>query len=414
MKKLVIACILSAFTTITTSQHAHAAEQGDIEALRQDIEELKKQLDTSQTPTSSQASLNPAISLILMGRFASFDNDPENYAIPGVTLPEETDPGKEGFSLAETELIISGNIDDKFFGRFTTALTAENEIEIEEAFVQTLGLPAGFGIQFGRFYSEIGYLNKIHAHYWDFVDQPLVYRAYLGNQYNDDGIQLRWLAPTDLFLEFGGEAFSGDSFPASRPSNESVGSYSLFMKLGGDVGISHSWQAGLSYLAIQAENRETENGDVSFSGDDNLIIADLVWKWAPAGNDSRTSLVFQAEYFNSTEQGDYTIIGNGTNPVDRNKDGWYAQLIYKFLPRWRTGLRYDRLSIEDSGSTFNGTSLDTQGHTPERVSAMLDFSHSEYSRFRLQYNHDESYAVADNQWYLQYIMSLGAHGAHRF
>jgi len=406
--------MLYAATTITAPQLVHAAEQSDIDSLRKEIDDLKKQVNANPAPPSSPASLNPAISLILMGTAASFDNNPEAYAIPGVTLPEETDPGKEGFSLAETELIISGNIDDKFFGRFTTALTPENEIEIEEAFVQTLGLPAGLGLQFGRFYSEIGYLNKIHAHYWDFVDQPLVYRAYLGNQYNDDGIQLRWLAPTDLFLEFGGEVFSGDSFPASRSSNESVGSYSLFMKLGGDVGLSHSWQAGLSYLATQAENRETENGDVSFSGDDNLIIADLVWKWAPAGNDSRSSLVFQAEYFNSTEQGDYTIIGNGTNPVDRARDGGYVQLIYKFQPRWRAGLRYDRLSIEDPGSAFNGTSLDTEGHTPERVSAMVDFSHSEYSRFRLQYNRDESYAVADNQWFLQYTMSLGAHGAHRF
>ena len=177
---------------------------------------------------------------------------------------------------------------------------------------------------------------------------------------------------------------------------------------------SWAYQPSLSYLATQAEDRETEEGDVTFNGDDNLIIADLVWKWAPAGNTSRTSVVFQAEYFTSNEKGDYTITGSGTNPVDRDRDGWYAQLVYKFLPRWRTGLRYDRLSIEDPGSAFSGTSLDTQGHTPKRVSAMLDYSHSEYSRLRLQYNRDESYAVADNQWYLQYIMSLGAHGAHRF
>ena len=414
MKNHVIACVLYAATSILISQVALAAEQNELDAIRKEIDELKKQVNTSQPSASTQSSFNPAISLILMGRYASFENDPEDYAIPGVTLAEETDPGKEGFSLAETELILSGNIDDKFFGRFTTALTPENEIEIEEAFIQTLGLTAGFDMQFGRFYSEIGYLNKVHAHYWDFVDQPLVYRAYLGNQYNDDGIQLRWLAPTYLFLELGGEAFSGDSFPANRPSNESVGSYSLFAKLGNDVGVSHSWQAGLSYLATQSVDRETEEGTILFAGDDNMIIADLVWKWAPGGNDSRTSFVFQAEFISSNEQGDYTIAASGTNPVDRNKDGWYAQVVYKFLPRWRTGMRYDRLNIDDPGNTFSGTSLDTEGHTPKRVSVMIDYSHSEYSRFRVQYNRDESYAVMDNQWYLQYIMSLGAHGAHRF
>lgn len=414
MKVLALNCILFAAMTFTPAEQVNAAELDDIDSLRQEIENLKQQVSANQAPSSSQNNFNPAISLILMGTAASFDNNAEDYAIPGVTLADEMDPGQEGFSLAETELVISSNIDDKFFGRFTTALTPENEIEIEEALVQTLSLPAGLGLQFGRFYSEIGYLNNKHAHQWDFVDQPLVYRAYLGNQYNDDGIQLRWLAPADLFLEFGTEAFSGDSFPASRSSNASIGSYSVFMKLGDDVGISSSWLAGLSYLAAKVEDRETDEGDVLFNGDDNLIIADLVWKWAPDGNDSHTSLVFQTEFIQSLEKGNYTITGSGTNPVNRNNDGWYAQLIYKFQPRWRTGLRYDRLNIEDPGSAFNGTPLDTEDHSPKRVSAMIDFSNSEYSRFRLQYNRDDSTPVTDNQWYLQYTMSLGAHGAHRY
>ena len=41
------------------------------------VEELKKQVNASQPPASSQSSFNPAISLILMGRYASFENDPE-------------------------------------------------------------------------------------------------------------------------------------------------------------------------------------------------------------------------------------------------------------------------------------------------------------------------------------------------
>jgi hypothetical protein len=45
---------------------------------------------------------------------------------------------------------------------------------------------------------------------------------------------------------------------------------------------------------------------------------------------------------------------------------------------------------------------------------MADWSPSEFSRLRLQYNRDKSRPVVDNQWTLQYIMSLGAHGAHEF
>jgi hypothetical protein len=53
-------------------------------------------------------------------------------------------------------------------------------------------------------------------------------------------------------------------------------------------------------------------------------------------------------------------------------------------------------------------------HRPHRVSAMTDFSNSEFSRLRLQFNRDDSRPETDNQIVLQYLMSLGAHGAHRF
>jgi hypothetical protein len=46
---------------------------------------------------------------------------------------------------------------------------------------------------------------------------------------------------------------------------------------------------------------------------------------------------------------------------------------------------------------------------------MVDFSASEFSRLRLQYARDQARAnFTDNQWQLQYQMSLGAHGAHGF
>lgn len=46
---------------------------------------------------------------------------------------------------------------------------------------------------------------------------------------------------------------------------------------------------------------------------------------------------------------------------------------------------------------------------------MVDWSPSEFSRLRLQLARDKSRSgEADNQLWLQYIMSLGAHGAHKF
>jgi hypothetical protein len=95
--------------------------------------------------------------------------------------------------------------------------------------------------------------------------------------------------------------------------------------------------------------------------------------------------------------------------------GWYAQAVYQFMPRWRAGLRTDRLKADAVDTALAGTVLDNQGHDPRRTSAMVDFSNSEFSRLRFQVNKDESRLdQKDTQWYLQYIMSLGAHGAHSF
>ena len=54
-------------------------------------------------------------------------------------------------------------------------------------------------------------------------------------------------------------------------------------------------------------------------------------------------------------------------------------------------------------------------YNPSRNTVMLDWSASEFSRLRLQLAADKSRAgVTDNQVLLQYIFSLGAHGAHTF
>ncbi len=70
-------------------------------------------------------------------------------------------------------------------------------------------------------------------------------------QYLDDGVQLRWLAPTDLYMEFGAEWLRGDRYPSAGAAKSGFGSHSLFAKVGGDVGTDSSWLAGISYLKVR-------------------------------------------------------------------------------------------------------------------------------------------------------------------
>ena len=46
---------------------------------------------------------------------------------------------------------------------------------------------------------------------------------------------------------------------------------------------------------------------------------------------------------------------------------------------------------------------------------MIDWSPSEFSRLRLQYNQDKTQqGLDDHQVFLQGIFSLGTHGAHKY
>jgi hypothetical protein len=88
-------------------------------------------------------------------------------------------------ALWETELTASANIDNLFYGQTTIELhfhEGDIELDVEEAYVDTLSLPGGLGVRFGRFYSALGYLNKHHTHSWDFADAPLAYQAFLGRR----------------------------------------------------------------------------------------------------------------------------------------------------------------------------------------------------------------------------------------
>jgi len=381
---------------------------------------------TPTVPSVASGASNLDISLVLNGRYAAFKRDPADYALPGFALVEDAGPGERGFSLNETELFLAANVDPNFYGALAASLKQEGretKTDLEEAYFQTLTLPHGLTLKGGRFNSRIGYLNEFHPHAHDFIDRPLPYRAMVANAdadagtYADDGVQLRWLAPTELFLELGAEMFRGASFPAGGAAREGKGARSVFAHIGGDVGTEHSWRAGLSQLRTDARARETKNGSATdlFTGDGRLVIADFVWKWAPDGNPKYRHFKFQAEYLRRHESGLFDAGSTGTVLSYRGRQsGWYTQAVYQFVPRWRAGLRYDRLDAVNTGDAVAGSVLDRLGHTPRRWSLMADYAPSEFSRVRLQYNRDHSRAEADNQWYLQYIMSLGAHGAHAY
>jgi hypothetical protein len=393
----------------------------------------------ANTRPTSEAAFNPAVSVILNGVYANLSKDPGRFQITGfVPTLGEVSPGNRGFSLVESELALAANVDHYFRGTLIATLQPDDRIGVEEANIQSLGLSNGFTLKAGRFFSSVGYQNEVHAHAWDFTDAPLANKVFLGNQLADDGLQIKWLAPTDTYIELGAEAGRGRSFPGSNRDKNGPGASNLFARLGGDIGASTAWLVGLSRLSTTAQNRNYDDLDStgtevnnSFNGKSGLWALDGVLKWAPNGNSTSNSFKLQGEYFRRNEDGNLTYnsanatgarFATLTGTLRSAQSGWYAQGVYQFMPMWRVGYRYDRLNsgtvklgLVDSGALSAADFPIFARNNATRNTLMFDFSPSEFSRLRLQFASDKSrLGATDNQIFLQYIVSLGAHGAHKF
>jgi hypothetical protein len=342
-------------------------------------------------------------------------------------------------SLGESELAIAANIDHMFRGTGIFSVSSDNQIEVEEAYIQTLALSNGFTVKAGRFFSSAGYQNQVHAHAWDFTDAPLANKVFLGNQLADDGIQLKWVAPTPLYFDVGVEAGRGRHFPAGPDGGRDKNGFGMgnvFTHLGGDFGTGTAWQAGLAYLTTSPQDRTYDDVDStgtpvtnSFTGKSKLWVLDGILKWAPNFNPTERYFKLQGEYFRRRESGDLafdtiaaTAGGTQSGSYASTQSGWYLQGVYQFVPMWRVGYRYDRLNsgttnigLVDSGALAAADFPILAAYNPTRQTVMVDWSPSEFSRVRLQAAQDKSRSDAtDNQLFLQYIVSLGAHGAHKF
>ena len=358
---------------------------------------------------TSQNLYNPGIAVALNGMFtAARRNTGDNERISGFSAGDDIAHPERGFSLGESEVSFSANIDPFLAGFMDFSVDNQNQISLEEAYIRTTALPGGFTLKAGRFLSGIGYLNERHAHDWSFSDAPLPYRAFLNNQFGDDGVQVRWIAPTDQFLEFGAEAFRGDAYPASGGANNGVGAYSAFVHTGADINASSSYLAGLSYFHADALDRVDADGNV-FNGDSDLGIVTLVYKWAPGGNPLVNNLTLAGEYFYGRDSGTFNAID-----FDQTHSGWYVQGVYQFMPQWSVGLRASGLQSGDAGTLLAGTDLDDLGHDPLDLTALLEYDTSEFGRLRLQYSHDEASSENNDILTLQYTVIYGPHGAHRY
>lgn len=332
----------------------------------------------------------------------------------------------QGLQLGHSDLTASGPLGPWLRAQATaTVATHEGKLErgVEEFWLETTRLPAGLQLRAGRFASQIGYLNQQHPHADDFVERPLLYRAFYGGHWNDDGLRLNITLPTSFYWMVGAEVFRGRKLVAeAAPGSPSgLGVSTLSTKLGADLNRQHSWQLGLSHIHNRREAalEEGEHGHdhgagghehhhhhhgAQFSGRKTWLL-DGNWKWAPGGNNREQQLRLGFEAARIT----------GLNRYARGSDKHEANAlsaVWRFNPSWEVGLRSDWLRArQPHGDHFHSVLL-------REHSLMLAWKPTHMQALRLQYARQSDAHEVENpsrgSWQLQYVMAFGAHGAHSF
>ncbi|HOJ31437.1 MAG TPA: hypothetical protein PLP13_05315 [bacterium] len=401
-------------------------QQEIITQLQEELKQIKKQAAGTPVMTEEErpsyisgtlfgasSAYNPNISLILdtFGYSSSLKKDElEHWNIPGFT--SEGIDHQEGLNIHAAELYLFAPV-DPFFNLYATIPVTQEGVELEEAYLITTNLPAGLQAKIGKFKTGFGRLNSQHAHVWNFVDQPLVYRAFIGHEgINEKGIQLTWLPALPIYTQFGIEALQGENEVLfGNDATTGLHAFGAFIKSSIDVGPYGTILFGPSIVTGKTKTDSIEKDHV-FSGDSTLVGFEFTYKWKPS---RWKSFALQSEYMYRTQKGKLQDINTlDVQNLKRSQDGLYLQTNYQ-TGRWGFGARYDLLEPFNDTYKLDGTNI-SFGDKPWRASAMVEFNPSEFSKIRLQYNYDKSSrdGRTNNEWYLQFIGGVGAHAAHTF
>jgi hypothetical protein len=342
------------------------------------------------------------------------------------------DPQQRGFNARNIELALDGAVDPYFegFANIVFKLNNDNgtEVEVEEAFLQTTSLPFNLQLKAGQFFAAFGRINPTHPHTWDFADAPLVHGRILGpDGLRGVGAQISWTLPLPwysqlIFAVQNGRGGTGYSFRNPGDNGIFFGRMTTDRELRGlqDFVWIPRWENSVdlspTQVVLAGVSGAFGSNETGANARTQIYGADFLYKWKSSHAEGGFPFVkWQTEAMYRRFEA-----GRGVDesfPVAETFHDWgmYSQLLWGFKKGWVAGIRGDYLHMTDSEFTDD---LDRQSRS--RVSANLTWYPTEFSKIRLQYNHDfleENFFLAGrdvDSVFLQFEFILGSHGAHKF
>ena len=324
---------------------------------------------------------------------------------------------------------LSANVDDKIYGNLIFSLSPDNTVEVEEAYGMYTALAA-------RIHAEIRPLPVRHR----LPQRPAPARlGLLRRAAALPGIPRRPVQERRHAIEMGrtdrhvprarrAKSATARAFPGTDRNSNGIGSGAAYAHAGGEIGASNEWRAGSPTCSCDRTAGDTCR-PTSPATDAQSASAARASSPSPisSGSGRRTATRMNTNF---KLQGEYFWRKRGRRPhVRQRRRAWphqHVELLVaaeRLVPRRRLpvhavlarrcALRPALPGTVDYGA--NGVYLAQESFNPQRYSVMFDYTPSEFSRFRVQWQQSRIRPdLTDNQLFIQYILTLGAHGAHKF
>jgi hypothetical protein len=342
------------------------------------------------------------------------------------------DPQQRGFNARNIELAFDGAVDPYFEGFANIVFKLDNDnqtqVEVEEVFLQTTNLPFNLQLKGGQFFAAFGRINPTHPHTWDFADDPLVHGLFLGpDGLRGVGGQISWTLPTPWYSQLllgvqNGRGSTAYSFRNPGDSGVFEGRLTTDREMRGleDFVWIPRWENSVdlspTQVILAGVSGAFGSNDTGTNTRTQIYGGDFLYKWKSAHAEGGFPFVkWQTEVmYRRFEAG---LGMDDSFPVAETFHDWgmYSQVLWGFKKGWVAGVRGDYMDMQDSKFTD-----DPDRQSRSRVSADLTWYPTEFSKIRLQYNHDfidDSFFLAGrdvDSVFLQFEFILGAHGAHKF
>jgi hypothetical protein len=283
-----------------------------------------------------------------------------------VESQKSTSKVSDGLSLREAEFSFKADVDPYLTANMIFSVAPSDSrnysISPEEVYVDTTFIP-GVTLRAGKFYEFFGKHNILHTHAFPFINAPLINQALLGDGLNAAGISASILIPTSFFSELTIQEF--DNFKT------------------------------LAHLRTLLDLNDDSTIEVGLSGVSKWAYgADITYKHRPTdrGMGRRFNTAF--EWMSGQIDGFTQNVSSNGKPVQ----GFAVYSQFEFMPRTYLEYRFD--DVVSSSST--------------RHNILLGYAPSEFSVFRVEYDHGLTNQLVDNRILAQVNITIGFHPAHGY